>query len=132
MRWDELSRATLDDIMAWATVQPWCRAMADCRQDAGWHSEGDVWTHTKMVCAQLPQLEGWTALTPHEQKVLIFTALFHDSGKPLSTTAPDSAASKVFASIAERISSDLLPPVDMAGCTARMLADVEEKLGATP
>ena len=54
----------------------------------------------------------------------------NDSGKPLSTTAPDSAASKVFASIAERISSVLLPPVDMAGCTARMLADVEEKLGA--
>jgi hypothetical protein len=36
----------------------------------------------------------------------------------------------VFASIAERISSQLLPPVDMAGCTARMLANVEETLGA--
>ena len=55
----------------------------------------------------------------------------NDSGQPLSTSAPESAAGRVFASIAERISSDLLPPVDMAGCTARMLADVEEKLGAT-
>jgi predicted kinase len=85
MRWGELSRASLDDIMAWAADQPWCRAMADCRQDAGWHSEGDVWTHTQMVCAQLPHLEGWTALTPHERTVLIFTALFHDSGKPLTS-----------------------------------------------
>jgi ATP-binding protein involved in chromosome partitioning len=56
----------------------------------------------------------------------------NDTGRPLSTTAPDSAAGQVFASIAERIASELLPPVDMAGCTARMLADVEEKLGATP
>jgi ATP-binding protein involved in chromosome partitioning len=55
----------------------------------------------------------------------------NDSGQPLSTTAPDSAAGQAFAAIAERISSELLPPVDMAGCTARMLADVEEKLGAT-
>ena len=55
----------------------------------------------------------------------------NDSGRPLTTSAPDSAASRVFASIAERISTDLLPPVDMAGCTARMLADVEERLGAS-
>ena len=85
MNWDELSRASLDDIVAWAGDQPWCRAMADCRQDAGWHSEGDVWTHTKMVCAQLPRLDDWAALTPHERTVLIFTALFHDSGKPLTS-----------------------------------------------
>jgi ATP-binding protein involved in chromosome partitioning len=54
----------------------------------------------------------------------------NDSGQPLSMSAPDSAAGQVFASIAERITSELLPPVDMAGCTARMLDAVEEKLGA--
>jgi predicted kinase len=85
MNWDELSRASLDDIVAWAGDQPWGRAMAGCGQDAGWHSEGDVWTHTRMVCAQLPQLEGWATLTPHQRTVLTFTALFHDSGKPLTS-----------------------------------------------
>jgi hypothetical protein len=54
----------------------------------------------------------------------------NDAGQPLSVVAPDSAAGRAFAAIAERISSELLPPVDMAGCTARMLAGVEEKLGA--
>src|SRR4029079_10817126 len=64
--------------------------MAECAQDAEWHSEGDVWTHTKMVCQQLPQLEEWPSLTPYEQLVLIFTALFHDAAKPLtSETDPD-------------------------------------------
>jgi predicted kinase len=85
MTWNELSQASLDEIIGWASDQPWCRAMADCQQDAEWHSEGDVWTHTQMVCAQLPQLAEWPTLTRHEQTVLIFTALFHDAGKPLTS-----------------------------------------------
>ncbi len=85
MRWDELAGSSLEDILAWASDQPWAQAMAACGQDAGWHSEGDVWTHTKMVCAQLPGFEGWSLLTPHERTVLIFTALFHDSGKPVTS-----------------------------------------------
>lgn len=85
MNWDELSRASLGEVVAWAAEQPWCRAMADCGQDAGWHAEGDVWTHTQMVCAQLPQLDGWNALTLHERTALLFTALFHDSAKPLTS-----------------------------------------------
>ncbi|MBV9413077.1 MAG: hypothetical protein JO148_15905 [Acidimicrobiia bacterium] len=49
----------------------------------------------------------------------------------MSTSAPDSAAGRVFAAIAAHI-SELLPPVDMAGCTARMLDAVEAKLSANP
>jgi ATP-binding protein involved in chromosome partitioning len=56
-------------------------------------------------------------------------SLANDSGKPLSVAAPNSAAGSVFAAIADRIADDLLPPVDMAGCTARMLAAVETALG---
>lgn len=85
MTWDNLATATLDEILGWASDQPWARAMAGCQQDAAWHAEGDVWTHTKLVCGQLPRLEEWPSLTPHEQTALIFTALFHDSAKPLTT-----------------------------------------------
>jgi len=92
--WNDLSKASLDDIMAWANDQPWCRAMADCQQDSEWHAEGDVWTHTKMVCAQLPKLAEWPTLTPHERIVLTFTALFHDSAKPL-TSQVDPATGRV-------------------------------------
>jgi hypothetical protein len=38
-----------------------------------------------VVCAQLPQLEDWATLTSHEQTILTFTALFHDSGKPITS-----------------------------------------------
>ncbi len=56
-------------------------------------------------------------------------SLANDAGKPLSVAAPTSGAGSVFAAIADRIADDLLPPVDMAGCTARMLAAVEQALG---
>lgn len=94
MTWSELSQSPLDEILAWASDQPWCRAMADCQQDAGWHSEGDVWTHTQMVCAQLSELEDWPKLSPHERAVLAFTALFHDSGKAI-TTQVDSETGRI-------------------------------------
>lgn len=85
MNWEQLKLSSLGDITAWAESQPWCQAMADCAQDAEWHSEGDVWTHTKMVLEQLLELDAWPSLTPNEQIVLIFTALFHDVAKPLTT-----------------------------------------------
>ncbi len=53
----------------------------------------------------------------------------NDAGTPLSVAAPTSAAGAAFAAAADRIADDLLPPVDMAGCTARMLATVEAALG---
>jgi len=53
----------------------------------------------------------------------------NDAGRPLSVAAPRSAAGAAFSAAADRIADDLLPPVDMAGCTARMLAAVETALG---
>ena len=53
----------------------------------------------------------------------------NDAGRPLSVAAPGSAAGSAFAAAADRIADELLPPVDMAGCTARMLATVEAALG---
>ncbi len=83
--WSKLKHASLDKIIGWAEAQPWCQAMADCDQDAEWHSEGDVWTHTRMVLGQLVELDEWSSLTPHERTVLTFTAMFHDVAKPLTT-----------------------------------------------
>lgn len=94
MNWQQLSQSPLEDILAWAETQPWCTDMAACIQDARWHSEGDVWTHTKMVCQQLLLLEDWSELTDHEKGILIFTALFHDVAKP-ATTQIDPATGQV-------------------------------------
>ncbi|QDV52264.1 AAA family ATPase [Gimesia fumaroli] len=90
MNWDTLSQSNLETILHWAEDQPWSQAMSQCVQDADWHAEGDVWTHTKMVCRQLIELNEWGDLSLQEQTVLIFTALLHDAAKPLtSQTDPD-------------------------------------------
>jgi ATP-binding protein involved in chromosome partitioning len=54
----------------------------------------------------------------------------NDEGRPLAVAAPESRAGSVFAAVAQRISSELLPPVDMTDCTARVFAAVEARLDA--
>jgi len=63
--------------------------MAACPQEVKYHGEGDVWTHTKMVCEALVSLPAWRSLTEQERKVLFTAALLHDVGKP-SMTKTDS------------------------------------------
>ena len=94
MTWSELTKTSPDEIMAWASDQPWCRAMADCQQDEGWHSEGNVWTHTQMVCAELLRLDEWPTLSQRQQTILLVTALLHDAAKPL-TTQVDSGTGRI-------------------------------------
>lgn len=86
--WNDFVAAEPAAILAWAEAQSWARAMAACQQDAGWHAEGDVWTHTRMVCAEAQRLDEWPALARPAQLKLLLAALFHDSGKP-ATTALD-------------------------------------------
>jgi predicted kinase len=86
--WAEMSGAGDEAIIEWAGAQPRAARMRECGQDAGWHAEGDVWTHTLMVCRALYSLEDWAVLHREDQVRLLLTAIFHDSGKP-ETTAVD-------------------------------------------
>jgi predicted kinase len=60
----------------------WVRAMAGTPQDARYHAEGDVWTHTRMVCDALVRDAEWPALDAGERRVMLTAALLHDAGKP--------------------------------------------------
>lgn len=91
--WSEVECASTDQILAWAEAQPWAKAMAECPQDPEWHAEGDVWTHTRMVVAEVERLAEWPSLDRDAQLKLLFTALFHDAGKP-DTTAIDPATGR--------------------------------------
>jgi ATP-binding protein involved in chromosome partitioning len=53
-----------------------------------------------------------------------------DIGEPAALAGPGAGgASAVFAGIAERLVTDVAPPVEMSGCTARILEHVEAALG---
>jgi ATP-binding protein involved in chromosome partitioning len=53
-----------------------------------------------------------------------------DAGKPVAMTAPDSAAGAEFHRIAGQIVDELLPPLDLSSCTARIFDLAQANLDA--
>jgi predicted kinase len=83
--WIDLILKGAPDVEALAGSFPWAPAMSACPQDALYHAEGDVWTHTKMVAAGLESGEGFDALPGRRQDALRLAAWMHDIGKPATT-----------------------------------------------
>ncbi len=83
--WADVVSASDDELLAWAERQPWAEAMRACGQDAEWHAEGDVWTHTRMVWEEVGRLGGFSDMRPEHRRALRFAALWHDAGKPATT-----------------------------------------------
>ncbi|MEI8000841.1 MAG: Mrp/NBP35 family ATP-binding protein [Actinomycetes bacterium] len=52
-----------------------------------------------------------------------------DEGRPVVLHDPDGVAATEFRALAARIVDELLPPLEMGGCTARILAAAEQALG---
>ncbi len=59
--------------------------LKDVPQNPQYHSEGDVYRHTGLVCGEVLKLEEWAGLTEKEQELLFLSAAFHDIGKPACT-----------------------------------------------
>ena len=58
-----------------------------------------------------------------------------DAGSPAALAGGSSPVAEAFAAVADRIATDVmpvLPPAEMAGCTARLLESVEAALGPAP
>ncbi len=71
----------------WQNIQalPGVSDLRGCLQDPEHHAEGDVLTHTMMVCEALTRLEGWRQLPEDERSIVFLSALLHDIAKPLCT-----------------------------------------------
>ena len=53
-----------------------------------------------------------------------------DTGTPLALAEPQSAAGQAFHLLAHRLATEIMPPVEMAGCTARVFAAANANLAA--
>lgn len=60
----------------------WVEAMRQCQQNPEYHAEGDVWTHTLLVCSALRALRAYQALSDSLQNMLHAAAILHDCAKP--------------------------------------------------
>ena len=74
----------------WIGAFPELAALVGTPQNPKWHPEGDVWTHTALVCNEArlaieKARETGEPFSEIEQTALMFAALAHDFGKPLTT-----------------------------------------------
>lgn len=69
--WDEVARRL-----------PFAQAMKSCIQDATFHAEGDVWTHTVMVIEELRRRRNHAMIAPERWPGLFLATLLHDVAKP--------------------------------------------------
>jgi ATP-binding protein involved in chromosome partitioning len=53
-----------------------------------------------------------------------------DTGSPFALAEPQSASGQAFHLLAHRLATEIMPPVEMAGCTARIFAAAEANLAA--
>jgi tRNA nucleotidyltransferase (CCA-adding enzyme) len=70
----------------WIKWFPELVALIGCDQHPDWHSEGDVYTHTKMVVDSA----AWARdkVDPEWMEAFVFGAFLHDVGKPATTVFP--------------------------------------------
>jgi predicted kinase len=99
-------------LISWADKRDWAFRMANTPQDILYHKEGDVWTHTRLVCASLDGDPDWYYLDDNTKTKLRWASLLHDVGKPRTTKEINGRISslnhaKVGEKMARKILSDL-------------------------
>ena len=76
-------------LRALPPLMEWFARMENTPQNPEWHGEGDVWTHTRMVCDALTALAAFRAMEESARNVLSLAALLHDIGKVPCTKLED-------------------------------------------
>ena len=72
------------EVIENSRLAPYIREMKETPQNPLYHAEGDVWTHTRMVCEEIVALmasEEYRRLGRRKQEELFLAALLHDIGK---------------------------------------------------
>ena len=80
--------------ISWSGLEGTCLGpllsqMAGTPQDLAYHGEGDVLTHTRLVCQALASLEEFRQLEERLRQILFLAALLHDVGKISRTRLED-------------------------------------------
>lgn len=78
--WDGLEGTCLGPLLS---------QMAGIPQNPAYHGEGDVLTHTRLVCQALASLEEFRQLEERARQIVFLAALLHDAGKISRTRLED-------------------------------------------
>ena len=69
----------------WILHYPEIAALMNAPQDAEWHPEGDVFTHTGHCCDAMATLQDWRSASEKDRVAYMLAILTHDFGKPTTT-----------------------------------------------
>jgi tRNA nucleotidyltransferase/poly(A) polymerase len=79
----------LDSSGAVKTLMPELMAMKDCPQPKNFHSEGDVWIHTRLALKMIGSHKFIQEFGQVQSSELVVATLFHDIGKPPALKTPE-------------------------------------------
>ena len=97
------------DLILCSDLAPLLQRMARTQQNPAWHAEGDVWTHTQMVCERLIASADWPQLSRRQQEALFLAGLLHDIGKITCTREENGVlVSPHHASVGDKMARTLL------------------------
>ncbi len=119
----DVARDALSDVL------PLLLDLQDTPQDPIWHAEGDVATHTRMVCEELEEAiarDTHACKTPYLRRISRLGALLHDIAKPL-VTREDITPERmriIAPRHAERGASYIIYRLLDAGCPHQLALDV--------
>lgn len=85
----QAAKQNIDWTRIEAALSSFVIPMSQTEQNPAFHAEGDVWTHTKMVCEELVKLDAFIALEEDKQQAVFLSALLHDIGKIPTTRWED-------------------------------------------
>ena len=69
----------------WISLYPELASLMGVNQEAEWHPEGDVYSHTKHVADAASNICDREGISGEEKAVILLAALCHDFGKPSTT-----------------------------------------------
>lgn len=69
----------------WISLYPELAALMGVNQEAEWHPEGDVYSHTKHVADAASSICDREGISGEEKAVILLASLCHDFGKPSTT-----------------------------------------------
>jgi poly(A) polymerase len=78
-----------DESGAIAEITPELLTMKGCPQPDNWHTEGDVWQHTRLALEKLSAKEFQDEFPKGDDLELVVAVLFHDIGKPATVRTPE-------------------------------------------
>ena len=113
-QFEKLIPATTNEGIDWSGLEDFLATcgftdMASTPQNPVFHAEGDVLTHTKLVCRELQEMDAFQSLPGRQRTEVFLAALFHDIGKVRTTRWEDGAwVSPHHASTGSRIVREML------------------------